>query len=587
MSAPDLEPKTAKTPTDDTPGNFVRERIAGDLAQHKVSKIVTRFPPEPNGYLHIGHAKAICVNFGMAGEFGGVCNLRFDDTNPEKESDEYVRAIKRDIEWLGFSWGDTELYASSYFGQLFDFAKAMVERGEAYVDDRSTEEIRSTRGDFHTPGQESPGRLRTPAENLALFEKMKSGELADGAMVLRAKGDMQSTDMKLRDPVMYRIRHVHHHRTGNAWCIYPLYDWAHGQSDFIEGITHSLCSLEFVNHRALYEFFLERIQAPAAAQPQQIEFAKLQINWTVLSKRRLLQLVEGGHVEGWDDPRMPTLAGLRRRGVPPEALRAFCERIGVSTRNSEVDISLLEHAIRESLNATSPRVMAVLRPLKLVIENFPEGEVIEFEAPYDPEKPDGPSRKVPFSRELYIEQEDFAENPPKKFFRLAPGQEVRLRYACLVRCTSVVKDADGQVTEVRCSWDPESRGGAPADGRKVKGTLHWVSAAHAVDASVRLFDRLWSVPNPLGADEAAVEDAPKDDLGWLAHLNPNSVETVTGAKLEPSLASATAGSRVQFERIGYFAVDTASTAEALVFNRTISLKDTWQKEVAKGQNSVG
>ena len=582
MSAPDLDSKAPKT--DDAPGNFVRERITEDVAQQKVTKVVTRFPPEPNGYLHIGHAKSICLNFGMAKEFGGVCNLRFDDTNPEKESDEYVRAIKRDIEWLGFSWGHTEVYASSYFGQLYDFAKAMIERGEAYVDDRSTEEIRKTRGDFHTPGQESPGRARPPAENLALFERMKSGEIADGAMVLRAKGDMQSTDMKLRDPVMYRIRHVHHHRTGDAWCIYPLYDWAHGQSDFIEHVSHSLCSLEFVNHRALYYWFLNAIQAPAAEQPQQIEFAKLQLNWTVLSKRRLLHLVEGKHVDGWDDPRMPTLAGLRRRGVPPEALRAFCERVGVSTRNSEVDISLLEHAIRESLNATSPRVMAVLRPLKLVIENFPEGEVIELDSPYDPEKPDGPSRKVPFSRELYIEHEDFAENPPKKFFRLAPGQEVRLRYACLVRCTSIVKDAAGHVTEVRCTWDPESRGGAPADGRKVKGTLHWVSAAHAVDATVRLFDRLWSVPNPLGADDAAsLEEgaAAKDDLAWLGHLNPNSVETLAGAKLEPSLATAEPGTRLQFERIGYFAVDDASAPGALVFNRTISLKDTWQKEVAK------
>lgn len=588
MSAPDTDPKAPKTPADDAPGNFVRDRIAEDVAQQKVGVVITRFPPEPNGYLHIGHAKSICLNFGMAQEFGGVCNLRFDDTNPEKESEEYVRAIKRDIAWLGFEWGETEFYASSYFGQLHEFARGMIERGEAYVDDRTGEEIKKTRGDFHTRGTESPCRVRSAAENLDLFERMKAGEFADGAMVLRAKGDMQSTDVKLRDPVMYRIRHVHHHRTGDAWCIYPLYDWAHGQSDFLEHITHSLCSLEFVNHRALYTWFLDRIGAPAATRPQQLEFAKLQLNWTVLSKRRLLTLVEGKHVDGWDDPRMPTLAGLRRRGVPPEALRAFCERVGVSTRNSEVDISLLEHAIRESLNATSPRVMAVLRPLKLVIENFPEGEVIEFDSPYDPEKPDGPSRKVPFSRELYIEQEDFAENPPKKFFRLAPGQEVRLRYACLVRCTSVVKDAAGQVTEVRCTWDPDSRGGAPADGRKVKGTLHWVSAAHAVPATVRLFDRLWSVANPLGTDEASVEEsgAAKDDQAWLAHLNPNSVETLFDAKLEPSLAAAKAGERLQFERIGYFAVDDDSTPGALRFNRTISLKDAWQKEVAKAAQGV-
>jgi glutaminyl-tRNA synthetase len=582
-----VDTNAPKTTTDDAPGNFVRERVAEELQQKKLATVTTRFPPEPNGYLHIGHAKAICLNFGIAKEFGGTCNLRFDDTNPEKESDEYVRAIKHDIAWLGFEWGDSEVYASSYFGQLYDFATAMIERGEAYVDDRPMDEIRKTRGDFHTAGQESPGRARSVAENLDLFTRMKQGEFADGAMVLRAKGDMQSTDMKLRDPVMYRIRHVHHHRTGDAWCIYPLYDWAHGQSDWIERITHSLCSLEFVNHRPLYNFFLDRIGAPADVRPQQIEFAKLQLNWTVLSKRRLLELVNGNHVEGWDDPRMPTLAGLRRRGVPPEALRAFCERVGVSTRNSEVDITLLEHAIRESLNATSPRVMAVLRPLKLVIENFPEGEVIEFDSPYDPEKPDGPSRKVPFSRELYIEQEDFAENPPKKFFRLAPGQEVRLRYACLVRCTSVVKDAAGQVTEVRCTWDPESRGGAPADGRKVKGTLHWVSAAHAVSATVRLFDRLWTVPNPLGAeDPSTLEEggAAKEDRGWLAHLNPSSVEVLEDVKLEPSLAAATPGQRLQFERIGYFVVDDASAPGALRFNRTISLKDTWQKEVAKSKS---
>ncbi|RYZ68076.1 MAG: glutamine--tRNA ligase/YqeY domain fusion protein, partial [Proteobacteria bacterium] len=511
---------------------------------------------------------------------GGVCNLRFDDTNPEKESDEYVEAIKRDIRWLGFEWGETELYASTYFGQLYEFARGMIERGEAYVDDRPLEEIRKTRGDFHTAGVESPCRARSVAENLDLFERMKKGEFADGAMVLRAKGDMQSTDLKLRDPLMYRIRHVHHHRTGAEWCIYPMYDWAHGQSDWLERISHSLCSLEFQNHRPLYYWFLDRVGAPAEGRPQQIEFAKLQLNWTVLSKRRLLQLVEGKHVEGWDDPRMPTLAGLRRRGIPPEALRAFCERVGVSTRNSEVDISLLEHAIRENLNATSPRVMAVLHPLKLVIENFPEDEVIEFDSPYDPERPDGPSRKVPFSRVLYIEQEDFAENPPKKFFRLAPGQEVRLRYACLVRCTSVVKDDAGNVVEVRCTWDPESRGGAPADGRKVKGTLHWVSAAHAVDATVRLFDRLWSVPNPLGADEEG------EGTGWLSHLNPDSVQILEGAKLEPSLASAAPGTRLQFERLGYFVVDDASAPGALRFNRTISLKDTWAKANA-GASGAG
>lgn len=584
MTATDTDTTTNRTtkPADEgNPGNFVRERIADDRTRGKVQKVVTRFPPEPNGYLHIGHAKSICLNFGMAQEFGGTCNLRFDDTNPEKESDEYVRAIQRDIEWLGFSWGETELYASSYFQQLYELAKGMTERGEAYVDERSLEEIRKTRGDYHKVGEESPGRSRSPADNLALFERMRAGEFPDGAMVLRAKGDMQSADIKLRDPVMYRIRHVHHHRTGDAWCIYPMYDWAHGQSDYLEGITHSLCSLEFQNHRPLYNWFLDRIGAPADNRPEQLEFAKLQLNWTVLSKRRLLKLVEGKYVEGWDDPRMPTLAGLRRRGVPAEALRAFCERVGVSTRNSEVDISLLEHAIRENLNATSPRVMAVLRPLKLVIENFPEGEVIEFDAPFDPEKPDGPSRKVPFSRELYIEQEDFAENPPKKFFRLAPGQEVRLRYACLVRCTSVVKDADGQITEVRCSWDPESRGGAPADGRKVKGTLHWVSAAHAVAGTAHLFDRLWSTPHPLENEDDEEADATTraTDERWLAHLNPSSVEVLRDIKLEPSMAQVAPGSRWQFERLGYFVADLPEhgVAEAGRFNRTISLKDTWAK----------
>ena len=584
----DTHAPTPSTEASDQPGNFIRERIREERAREPERPVVTRFPPEPNGYLHIGHAKSICLNFGLAAEFGGRCNLRFDDTNPEKESDEYVDAIQRDIAWLGFSWGEQALYASSYFDKLYALAIGMIERGEAYVDDRPLEEIRKTRGDYHTPGQDAPGRARSAAENLDLFQRMKAGEFADGAMVLRAKGDMQSADVKLRDPLMYRIRHVHHHRTGDAWNIYPMYDWAHGQSDWIEGITHSLCSLEFQNHRPLYNWFLDRVGAEPGARPEQTEFAKLQLNWTVLSKRRLIQLVHGKHVEGWDDPRMPTLAGLRRRGVPPEAIVAFCERVGVSTRNSEVDISLFEHAIRETLNATTPRVMAVQRPLKLVIDNFPEGEVIEFDAPLHPEQPDGPSRKVPFSRVLYIEREDFEENPPKKFFRLAPGQEVRLRYACLVRCTGVVKDDADNVVEVRCTWDPESRGGAPADGRKVKGTLHWVSAAHAVDANVRLFDRLFAVPHPLEGnddeeDEVSAGAARKhDDNAWLLHLNPASLEELEGCKLEPWLANAAPGLRVQFERLGYYVVDDASTADTLRFNRTIALKDSWAKTQAKG-----
>jgi glutaminyl-tRNA synthetase len=568
------KPETAEKPTDQ-PGNFVADLIAADVAAGKNGgRVVTRFPPEPNGYLHIGHAKAIWIDFGGAAESGGKCNLRFDDTNPEVEDVEYVDQIKADIRWLGYDWQDREYYASDYFGKLYDYAEEMIKAGKAYVDSRTLEEIRATRGDFYKPGEEAPHRGRSVDENLELFRRMKAGEFPDGAHVLRAKGDMASTDVKMRDPVMYRIRHAHHHRTGDAWKIYPMYDWAHGQSDYIEGVTHSLCSLEYVNHRPLYNWFLDQIGAPEGARPTQIEFARLSITYTVQSKRLLRQLVEEKHVSGWDDPRMPTLAGLRRRGVTPEAIKAFCERTGVSTRNSVVEVSLFEHAVREHLNATSPRVMAVLKPLKVTLENFPEGEVVWFDAPYDPDKPDGPTRKVPFTRHLYIEQDDFMEVPAKKWFRLAPGAEVRLRYAALVTCKEVKKDATGKVTELICTWDPQSKGGAPHDGRKVKGTVHWVSASHAKDAEVRLYDRLFSVENPL-AGAGDEKDA------FLKFLNPGSLEIVTGVKVEPSLADKKPLDRVQFERIGYFCVDQDTKDGALVFNRTITLKDSWTAQAAK------
>ncbi len=558
---------------DDQPGNFVEDLLAADVRAGKNGgRVHTRFPPEPNGYLHIGHAKSICLNFGLARTFGGKCNLRFDDTNPETEDVEYVDSIQDSIRWLGFDWEDRLFFASDYFDKLYALAEKLVEKGLAYVDTRPVEEIRATRGDYYKPGAASADRDRPPAENLTLFRRMRAGEFPDGSYVLRAKIDLESTDVKLRDPLMYRIRHAHHHRTGDKWCIYPTYDWAHGQSDAIEGITHSVCTLEFVNHRPLYHWFLDAlgagIEPGLPCHPQQIEFAKLMLTYTVQSKRKLKELVEGKHVAGWDDPRMPTLAGLRRRGYTPEAIRAFCDRIGVSTRDSVVDIALLEHTLREDLNARSPRVMAVLRPLRLVLENFPEGKVEEFDAPFDPEKPDGSSRKVPLSRVLYIEADDFMETPAKKWFRLAPGQEVRLRYACLVRCKEVVKDEHGRVIELRCTWDPDSRGGAPKDGRKVKGTLHWVSAQHAVPAEVRLYDRLFSVELPL-----------KDkDVDYKTHLNPSSLEVLTGCRLEPSLREARPLEQFQFERLGYFCVDTDSKPGALVFNRTIGLKDSWAKQ---------
>jgi len=556
-------PDTASD-TDDHPGNFVHEIIEEDLRVGKNGgRVMTRFPPEPNGYLHIGHAKSICLNFGIAQKFGGKCNLRYDDTNPETEDPEFVESIERDVRWLGFDWDDRKYFASDYFGRLHDFAVELIKEGKAYVDSRTTDEIRATRGDYHQAGEDSPHRSRSVDENLDLFDRMRKGEFADGACVLRAKIDMTSIDVKLRDPVMYRIRRAHHHRTGDKWCIYPMYDWAHGQSDAIEGVTHSICTLEFVNHRPLYHWYLDALKLES--HPVQIEFARLNLTYTVLSKRKLQELVEGKHVAGWNDPRMPTLAGMRRRGFTPAAIRAFCERIGVSTRDSLVDVSLLEHSLREDLNATSPRVMAVLKPLKIVLDNFPEGQVDDLVAPYDPEKPEGPSRKVPLTRELYIERDDFAEIPPKKWFRLAPGQEVRLRYACIIRCNEVIKNDAGEVVELRCTWDPNSRGGNAADGRKIKGTIHWVSAAQSVAAEVRVYDRLFNVENPL-----------KDkDVDFKTHLNPGSLEVLTGCRLEPSLAGAKEGDKVQFERLGYFCVDSDSKPGALVFNRTISLKDSW------------
>ncbi len=549
------------------PSHFIEEAIEEDLRTGRFGgRVATRFPPEPNGYLHIGHAKAICLDFGMAQKYGGTCNLRFDDTNPSTEDVEYVEAIKEDIRWLGFDWGEREYYASDYFEQLYQWAEDLVRAGHAYVDSLSEEEIREYRGNYYRKGRESPYRNRSVEENLDLLRRMRAGEFPDGAHVLRAKIDLESQNMNLRDPIMYRIRHATHHRTGDRWCIYPTYDWAHGQCDSIEGITHSLCTLEFENHRPLYDWFLDRL---GVHHPRQIEFARLNLTYTVLSKRRLLELVQKGVVEGWDDPRMPTLSGLRRRGVPPEAIRAFCERIGVAKNDSVVDVELLEHAIRECLNATAPRVMAVLRPLRLVIENYPEDQVEELDAPFHPDEPSWGSRKVPFSRVLFIERDDFREDPPPKWHRLAPGREVRLRYACLVRCTGVVRDqGTGEVVEVRCEWDPASRGGQSPDGRRVKGTLHWVSAAHSVPAEVRLYDRLFLKPDPMDVPEGG---------SWLDSLNPKSLEVLQG-RLEPFLAGAGPGSRWQFERLGYFCVDSKDSRPGQpVFNRTVTLKDTWAR----------
>jgi glutaminyl-tRNA synthetase len=546
------------------PSHFVKEIIEEDLRAGRFEgRVHTRFPPEPNGYLHIGHAKSICLNFGLAQEFQGKCNLRMDDTNPTKEEQEYIDSILEDVRWLGFAWEERVYYASDYFGQLYDWALQLIRVGKAYVDDLSPEEIREHRGTLTEPGRESPYRSRSAGENLELFERMRAGEFPDGARVLRAKGDMASGNVNLRDPVMYRILHASHHRTGDAWCIYPMYDWAHGQSDSIEGITHSICTLEFEDHRPLYDWYLRELGIYA---PRQIEFARLNLTYTVMSKRRLLQLVQEERVRGWDDPRMPTISGLRRRGFTPESIRDFCSRIGVAKRDSTVDLALLEHCVREDLNRKAPRRMAVLRPLKVVIENYPESDGEELEAVNNPEDSGMGTRKVPFSRVLYIEQEDFLEEPPKKFYRLAPGREVRLRYAYFIRCVGAVKDAQGAVTELRCTYDPETLGGAAPDGRKVQATIHWVSAREAVQAEVRLYDRLFTTPEP-GAEG---ED-------WRTQLNPASLEVLRGCRLEPSLAAARSGERFQFERLGYFSVDPDSEEGAPVFNRTVTLKDAWAK----------
>jgi len=551
----------------DTPAprnNFIRDIIDADLADGRHARVATRFPPEPNGYLHIGHAKSICLNFGIARDYAGTCNLRFDDTNPEKESEEFEQAIADDVRWLGFSWDDRYYHASDYFEQLHDYAVHLIEAGKAYVDSLSAEDIRAYRGTLTEPGRDSPYRDRSVAENLDLFARMRAGEFPDGACVLRARIDMASPNLNMRDPTLYRIRRTTHHRTGAQWYIYPMYDYTHCISDALEHITHSLCTLEFEDHRPLYDWVLDQLQVPC--HPQQIEFARLEVNYTITSKRKLHALVHEGLVAGWDDPRLPTLKGLRRRGYPPEAIREFCERVGITKKQTTIDVGVLENCVREALDASAPRAMAVLDPVKLVIENYPEGQVEDLPAQNHPKDPSFGERTVPFSREIFIEREDFMEDPPKKFFRLAPGREVRLRYGYLVTCTGVVKDADGRVIEIRASYDPATRGGNAPDGRQVKGTIHWVSAAHAVDAEVRLYDRLFDIPDPGGADD------------FRAHLNPGSVLRVTDAKLEPALAQAAPEARFQFERIGYFCADRHDHEPGRpVFNRTVTLKDTWAK----------
>jgi glutaminyl-tRNA synthetase len=554
--------------------NFIRNIIAEDLKNNKNDgRVVTRFPPEPNGYLHIGHAKSICLNFGIAKEHeGGICNLRFDDTNPSKEEVEYVESIKEDVQWLGFHWDDRLFYASDYFEQLYAYAVQLVKAGKAYVCSLSADEIRENRGTLTMPGKDSPYRTRPVEENLDLFERMRAGEFEDGTHVLRAKIDMASPNMVMRDPTLYRIRRVPHHRTGDTWCIYPMYDFAHCLSDSIEGITHSLCTLEFENNRQLYDWILDELDV--GCHPQQIEFARLNLSYTVLSKRKLVELVQGGHMSGWDDPRMPTISGLRRRGYTPESIRNFCERIGVARRDSTVDIALLEFGIREDLNIQAPRVMGVLRPLRVVIDNYPEDQVEELDALNNPGDPAVGTRKIPFSRVIYIEQDDFLEEPPKKFFRLAPGREVRLRYAYFITCVDVVKDEEtGQIIELHCTYDPATRSGSSPDGRKVKATLHWVSASHAINAEARLYDHLFVKENP---DE-------EKNVDFKTHLNPDSLK-ICSFLVEPSLAGAVSGSRYQFERLGYFCVDSADSSDnALVFNRTVTLRDTWAKIRKKQQ----
>ena len=559
-----------KTP----PANFIRNIIANDLQENKNNgRVHTRFPPEPNGYLHIGHAKSICLNFGIAREHeGGLCNLRFDDSNPEKESLEYVEAIKEDVRWLGFDWQDRLFFASDYYQQLYDYAVFLINAGKAYVESLSPDEIREYRGTLTSPGKESPNRNRSIEENLELFEKMRAGKFADGKYILRAKIDMASPNMNLRDPAIYRIKRSHHYRTGDEWCIYPMYDFTHGISDALEGITHSLCTLEFEDHRPLYDWFLE--QLPISCHPQQIEFSRLNLNYTVTSKRKLNELVTGGYVDGWDDPRMLTITGMRRRGYTAAAIRDFCERIGVTKNDTVLDMSVLENCVREDLDKTTRRVMGVLKPLRVVIENYPEDQTEnqseELDAPYHPNDPDMGSRKVPFSKVIYIERDDFMEEPPRKFFRLGPGREVRLRYAYFITCNDFIKDENGNVIELRCTYDPLTKGGNAPDGRKVKGTIHWVSAEHALEAEVRVYDRLFNNPEP---------DSNKHDKDWKEFLNPDSREILNNAKLEPSLATATAGDQFQFERLGYFNIDTKdSSAGKPVFNRTITLRDSWVKK---------
>lgn len=558
--------KDAMASTEAAPSNFIRHIVADDVETGKhQGRVHTRFPPEPNGYLHIGHAKSICLNFGLAAEFGGLCNLRFDDTNPSKEDIEYVESIRDDVRWLGFDWGDREYYASDYFDRLYQFAVQIIKTGKAYVCDLNSDQMRQYRGTLTEPGRNSPFRDRSSDENLDLFERMKAGEFPDGARTLRAKIDMASRNLNLRDPVMYRILHAAHHRTRDRWCIYPTYDFAHGQSDSIEGITHSICTLEFEDHRPLYDWFLDQL---GIHHPQQIEFARLNLSHTVLSKRKLLQLVQQNHVSGWDDPRMPTLAGFRRRGYTAEAIRTFCERIGVAKRNSTVDIAMLEHCLREDLNKRAARVMAVLRPIKVIIENYPAGQVEQLEAVNNPEDPSSSTRLVPFSEVVYIEQDDFRVEPPKGFFRLSPGREVRLRYAYIIKCTDVVKDPEtGEIRELRCTYDPETKSGSSQSNRKVKATIHWVSAAHAIEAEVRLYDHLFSKEDP---------DAVADGVDWLTNVNPKSLEVLRNCRVEPILANAQTGELYQFERLGYFCVDSVdSTKRKPVFNRTVTLRDSW------------
>jgi glutaminyl-tRNA synthetase len=544
--------------------DFIRDIVKSDLDASRTKGVVTRFPPEPNGYLHIGHAKSICLNFGIAEEFGGRCHLRFDDTNPTKEEQEYIDAIERDVRWLGFDWGKHLYHASDYFERLYDWAEDLIRAGKAYVDDQSPHDMRTNRGTLTEPGKNSPFRDRGVEENLDLFRRMRAGEFPNGARVLRAKIDMASGNINLRDPVMYRILHANHPRTGTEWKIYPSYDYAHGQSDAIEQVTHSICTLEFEDHRPLYDWFIANLNVPS--KPHQYEFARLNLTYTVLSKRVLTELVRGGHVSGWDDPRMPTLAGMRRRGVPPEAIRDFVKRIGVAKANSIVDVGMFDFSVREALNKTALRRMAVLRPLKVVIENYPDGQVEELDAVNHPDDPAAGARKIKFSREIFIEQEDFMENPPKKFFRLSPGSEVRLRYAYFLTCREAIKDASGVVTELRCTYDPATRGGNAPDGRKVKATIHWVSATHSVPAEVRLFNPLFTKPDPSGGEAFATD------------LSPNSLELLNEARLEPALAEARLEQPVQFERQGYFCLDRDSTPAKLVFSRTIGLRDTWAKE---------